>query len=277
MGCDHNCESCSKKDNCNENDLRVKTNNYSFIDKIVGVVSGKGGVGKSLVTALIAKELNKKGYNVAILDADITGPSIPKMFGLTGKASSTEIGIMPMLTKSNIKVMSTNLLLDKDDQPVIWRGPIIASMVSQFYTDVVWDKVDVMLVDMPPGTGDVPLTVFQSLPVDSIVVVTSPQELVSMIVGKAVNMANLMNIPIIGVVENMSYFHCPDNGKDYKIFGDSHLEETCDKYDLDVLGNIPIDPLIASLADKGEIENLNDLYLEKLVEKIEELPIKEKN
>lgn len=269
MGCDHNCSSCGE--NCDERDLRVKANDYSFINKVIGVVSGKGGVGKSLVTSLLAVELNKKGYNVGILDADITGPSIPKAFGLKGMVKGSEIGIMPALTRDNIKVISTNLLLEDTSDPVVWRGPIIAGTVQQFYTDVVWDKIDVLLVDMPPGTGDVPLTVFQSLPVDGIVVVASPQELVSMIVEKALKMAKLMNISVLGLVENMSYFHCPDNNKDYKIFGDSHIDEIAKKHNLDVVAKLPIDPKIAELSDKGLIEDYNSNYLDDLIKKIESI------
>jgi len=275
MSCSHDCGNCSEKD-CGQRSFLVKANEYSFIDKIIGVVSGKGGVGKSLVTSILATELSKKGYTVGILDADITGPSIPKMFGINEKAIGNELGIMPRISDNGVKVMSINLLLENETDPVVWRGPIIAGTVKQFYTDVLWDKVDVLLVDMPPGTGDVPLTVFQSLPVDGIVVVTSPQELVSMIVEKAVKMANMMNINVLGVVENMSYFHCPDNDKDYKVFGDSHIEEVCKKHNLNVVGKLPIDPKIASLADKGEIELMDKLYLDDLVKKIEELPIKEK-
>ena len=269
MGCDHNCSSCSE--NCDERDFRVKTNDYSFINKVIGIVSGKGGVGKSLVTSLLAVELNKKGYNVGILDADITGPSIPKAFGLKGMVKGSEIGIMPALTKNNIKVISTNLLLQDTSDPVVWRGPVIAGTVQQFYTDVVWDKIDVLLVDMPPGTGDVPLTVFQSLPVDGIVVVSSPQELVSMIVEKALKMAKLMNISVLGLVENMSYFHCPDNNKDYKIFGDSHIDEIAKKHNLDVVAKLPIDPKIAELSDNGLIEDYNSNYLDDLIKKIESI------
>ena len=269
MGCDHNCSSCSE--NCDERDLKVKASDYSFINKVIGVVSGKGGVGKSLVTSLLAVELNKKGYNVGILDADITGPSIPKAFGLKGMVKGSEIGIMPALTRDNIKVISTNLLLEDTSDPVVWRGPIIAGTVQQFYTDVVWDKIDVLLVDMPPGTGDVPLTVFQSLPVDGIVVVASPQELVSMIVEKALKMAKLMNISVLGLVENMSYFHCPDNNKDYKIFGDSHIDEIAKKHNLNVVAKLPIDPKIAELSDKGLIEDYNSNYLDDLIKKIESI------
>lgn len=228
----------------------------SSVKKVIGIVSGKGGVGKSLVTSLLAAAMRKRGHRTAVLDADITGPSIPKAFGLSGRASGSEIGLMPLTTASGIEVISANMFLQDESDPVIWRGPMIANMVKQFWTDVVWTDIDFMFVDMPPGTGDVPLTVFQSLPVDGIIVVTSPQELVSMIVAKAVKMAKMMNIPILGLVENYSYFHCPDNGKDYKIFGESHLEQTAAAYGLKVLANLPIDPAIAAACDAGKAEEL---------------------
>lgn len=265
--CNHDCSSCSEN-NCNERDFHVKTNEYSFIKKIIAVVSGKGGVGKSLVTSLVAVSLANKGLKVGILDADVTGPSIPKVFGLKDKASATEIGIMPEVTNKGIKVMSVNLLLDNPTDPVVWRGPIISGTVQQFYTDVIWDHLDVLLIDMPPGTGDVPLTVFQSIPVDGTIIVTSPQELVSMIVSKSVNMANLMKVNILGVVENMSYFHCPDNNKDYKIFGESHIDEIAKDNKIKVVGKIPIDPVLAVLSDEGEIEAYDKDYLEELVNSI---------
>ncbi len=267
MGCDGNCSSCSDN-TCEKRDFRINTNEYSNIGKIIGVVSGKGGVGKSLVTSLLAVELSKLGFNVGILDADITGPSIPKMFGLKDKASGSEIGINPVLTKNGIKVISTNLLLENETDPVIWRGPIIAGTVQQFYTDVIWDRVDYLLLDMPPGTGDVPLTIFQSIPVDGIVIVSSPQELVSMIVSKAVKMANMMNIKVLGVVENMSYFHCSDNNKDYKIFGDSKVEKICEDNNISLLSKIPIDMEISSLSDRGEIEDYKEEYLKNTVDNI---------
>lgn len=261
--CDHNCESCSS--NCgdrtnDQTDFREKPHELSLIKKVIGVVSGKGGVGKSLVTSMLAVTMNRQGYNTAILDADITGPSIPKAFGLKEKAVGTKGALFPVQTKNGISVMSINLLLDNETDPVVWRGPIIAGTVKQFWTDVMWSEVDYMFIDMPPGTGDVPLTVFQSIPVDDIVIVASPQELVSMIVEKAVKMANMMNIPILGLVENMSYFRCPDNGKDYKIFGDSHIEEIAKQYDLPVLAKLPIDPSLASLCDAGDIESFEGDY-----------------
>ncbi len=265
--CNQNCDSCAEEcaDRTEEQtDFSEKLNEQSSVKKVIGVVSGKGGVGKSLVTSMLAVTMNRKGYHSAILDADITGPSIPKSFGITGKAVGNEKGIIPNKTKTGIDIMSTNLLLENDDDPVIWRGPIIANMVKQFWTDVIWKDVDYMFIDMPPGTGDVPLTVFQSIPVDGIIVVTSPQELVSMIVSKAVNMAKMMNIPIIGLVENMSYFKCPDNDKNYKIFGESHIEEIAKEHNLKVLAKVPIDPKISEACDKGEIEFYKGEWLEEV-------------
>ena len=253
--CTHDCGSCSA--NCSERQpesLIEKPHELSKINKVIGIVSGKGGVGKSLVTCLSAVLMNRRGFKTAVLDADITGPSVPKAFGLTEKAQGNETAIYPVITKKGIKVMSVNLLLPDETAPVIWRGPIIAGTAKQFWTDVVWDDVDYMFVDMPPGTGDVPLTVFQSIPLDGIIVVTSPQELVSMIVGKAVKMAEMMNVPIIGLVENMSYAVCPDCGKQIKVFGESHIEETAEKFGLKVLAKLPIDPETAGLVDKGLLE-----------------------
>ncbi len=265
--CNNSCSSCGE--NCAERkepmSLLEKPHPRSNVKKVIGVVSGKGGVGKSLVTSLLAVAMRKEGFRTAILDADVTGPSIPKAFGITGKATGDENGINPLQSKLGIEVMSINLLLENDSDPVVWRGPLIAGTVKQFWTDVVWEDVDYMFVDMPPGTGDVPLTVFQALPVDGIVIVTSPQELVSMIVAKAVKMAKMMNIPIIGVVENMSYFKCPDNGKDYKIFGDSHIEEIAKKYNLNVMAKLPIDPKIAEACDQGKIEFYDNNLLDHVV------------
>lgn len=249
------CEGCEHAGE-HHADFSAALNPMSSVKKVIGIVSGKGGVGKSLVTSLLAAAMCKRGHRTAVLDADITGPSIPKAFGLSGRASGSEIGLMPLTTTSGIEVISANMFLQDESDPVIWRGPMIANMVKQFWTDVVWTDIDFMFVDMPPGTGDVPLTVFQSLPVDGIIVVTSPQELVSMIVAKAVKMAKMMNIPILGLVENYSYFHCPDNGKDYKIFGESHLEQTAAAYGLKVLANLPIDPAIAAACDAGKAEEL---------------------
>lgn len=273
--CNQSCSSCSE--DCAE---RKEQNSYfsekphemSSIKKVIGIVSGKGGVGKSLVTSMLAVTMNRMGYHAAILDADITGPSIPKAFGIREKALDNEFGLIPVKSKTGIDIMSVNLLLENDTDPVVWRGPIIAGIVKQFWTDVIWSNVDFMFIDMPPGTGDVPLTVFQSIAVDGIIVVTSPQELVSMIVSKAVKMAEMMNIPIIGLVENMSYFKCPDNGKDYKIFGDSHIEEISKKHNLKVLEKLPIDPKISAVCDKGMIELFEGNWLEsaaKILEKME--------
>ncbi|MBC7195800.1 MAG: Mrp/NBP35 family ATP-binding protein [Deferribacterales bacterium] len=263
--CNQTCSSCSE--DCAERkekkvDFSERMNEMSNIKKVIGVVSGKGGVGKSLVTSMLAVAMSRMGYHAAILDADVTGPSIPKAFGIKQKASGSELGLLPVKTQTNIDVMSINLLLEKDSDPVVWRGPIISGTVKQFWTDVIWGDVDFMFIDMPPGTGDVPLTVFQSIPVDGIIVVTSPQELVSMIVSKAVKMAEMMNIPIIGLVENMSYFKCPDNGKDYQIFGESHIEEIADKHNLKVLAKLPIDPKISDACDKGIIEFYDGNWLE---------------
>ena len=231
-------------------DFKAYLNEQSSVKKVIGVVSGKGGVGKSLVTSMVAVQMNRKGYKTAILDADITGPSIPKAFGLKEKAKARdEETIIPVKSRTGIDIMSLNLLLDKGSDPVVWRGPIIAGTVKQFWSNVIWEDIDYMFVDMPPGTGDVPLTVFQSLPVDGIIVVTSPQELVSMIVEKAVRMAELMNIPVIGIVENMSYFKCPNCNEEHKIFGDSHIEKVAEEHGLDVLAKLPIDPEIAKTVD----------------------------
>jgi len=265
------CEGCEQ----NPKSFLEETNELNSIKKVIGVVSGKGGVGKSLVTAMLSILMNRKGYNTGILDADITGPSIPKMFGITRKAQSSELGIFPEKTHNDIRIMSINLLLEQADAPVIWRGPLLAGAVKQFWTDVIWGELDFLFIDMPPGTGDVPLTVFQSIPLDGIVVVTSPQELVSMIVKKAYNMAKQMNIPVLGVVENMSYVKCPDCGKKIKLFGESNLTEIAKNLDLDILGRVPVDPVMAQLADKGEFERFNNDYLTGAAGKIEMLFVKD--
>jgi Mrp family chromosome partitioning ATPase/predicted Fe-Mo cluster-binding NifX family protein len=270
--CNQNCGSCSE--DCAERkevDFREKPNELSSIKKVIGIVSGKGGVGKSLVTSMLAIAMNRKGYNTAILDADITGPSIPKAFGIDRKASGSERGVIPVKSKTGIDIMSINLLLENDTDPVVWRGPIIANTVKQFWTDVIWDNVDYMFIDMPPGTGDVPLTVFQSIPIDGIVIVTSPQELVSMIVSKAVKMAEMMNVPILGIVENMSYFKCPDCDKEYKIFGESHIEEIANKHGIKVISKFPIDPKIALSVDKGMIELYTNDWLDNMSDSLEKL------
>ncbi len=238
-----------------------KTHQLNSIKRVIGVVSGKGGVGKSLVTSMLAVTMQRKGYRTGILDADITGPSIPKVFGIDKKAIGSELGIYPQKSKGDISVMSVNLLLDKDENPVIWRGPMIAGVVKQFWTDVIWGDIDYLFLDMPPGTGDVPLTVFQSIPLDGIVIVTTPQDLVSMIVKKAYNMAKQMNIPILGIVENMSYVKCPDCNKEIKIFGESKLDSISTELGVKVLGRIPIDPAITEFCDSGEIEKITKNYL----------------
>ena len=243
-------------------------NQYSSVKKVIGVVSGKGGVGKSFVTASLAAQMRKKGYSVGILDADITGPSIPKMFGVHGPAVGNDMGMYPIEAEDGTKIMSINLLMDDEEAPVVWRGPVIAGTVKQFWSDVVWGDLDYLFVDMPPGTGDVPLTVFQSLPVDGIVIVTSPQELVQMIVKKAYNMAGMMNIPVLGVVENYSYLKCPDCGKEIKLFGESHIDEIVAELGTEVLGKMPINPLYAEAADKAAFHAVENEYLDKAVEKI---------
>lgn len=265
--CTKSCDSCTEDCATRQGEktsLLESLHEMSRVKKVIAVVSGKGGVGKSLVTSLLAVAMNKKGYHTAVLDADITGPSIPKAFGIKQKAVGNELGILPVESKSGIDIISVNLLLENDTDPVLWRGPIIAGVVKQFWSEVIWEDVDFMFIDMPPGTGDVPLTVFQSIPVDGIVVVTSPQELVSMIVDKALKMAERMNIPILGLVENMSYFKCPDNNKEYKIFGDSHIESIAAEHNLQVLARIPIDPKIANACDRGAIEDYEGDCLEKL-------------
>lgn len=266
--CSHDCSSCSE--NCSERKIqKEKQNEFSNVKKVIGVVSGKGGVGKSLVTSLLASSLAKKGFKTAVLDADITGPSIPKIFGINEKATSLDGKFLtPAESKNGTKVMSLNLLLENEDDPVVWRGPVIAGVVKQFWNEVRWGDVDYMFVDMPPGTGDVPLTVFQSLPVDEIVVVTSPQNLVSMIVGKAVKMANLMGINVLSIVENMSYFECPDCKKRYNIYGESKIDEVANKYAIDTIDKLPINPEIAKLCDNGEIEKITEKYLENTINKL---------
>ncbi len=263
------CSGCASKSSCGSaqqapQDLMAQLNEFSSVKHVIGVVSGKGGVGKSLVTSLLAITMARRGFKVGILDGDITGPSIPKVFGIKGKAPADELGMHPLTSEGGIDIMSVNLLLENESDPVLWRGPIVGNVVKQFYTDVIWKDIDYLFVDMPPGTGDVALTVFQSLPLDGIVVVTSPQDLVSMIVEKAVKMAELMQIPIIGAVENFSYFHCPDNGKDYKIFGDSHIDEVLQKYGLLLLGRLPIDPKVAELCDAGKLEQIEKTNLEQV-------------
>ena len=256
--CTHDCSSCGAS--CASRDpksLLAEPHSNSKIKKVIGIVSGKGGVGKSAVTELLAVTTARRGFHCGILDADITGPSIPKAFGITEKALGNETTIFPVASKKyGIDLMSINLLLPDDTDPVVWRGPVIGGTVKQFWTDVLWDNIDFLFVDMPPGTGDVALTVFQSIPLDGIVVVTSPQDLVSMIVGKALKMANMMNIPILGLVENMSYIECPDCGKKISVFGESHILDVAGEYHVPVLAQMPINPALASACDKGTIEEL---------------------
>ena len=269
--CAHNCESCGE--NCSERtkkSLLEKPHELSHIKKVIGIVSGKGGVGKSLVTSLLAVLAQRGGYSTAILDADITGPSIPKAFGLHGKAEGSELGLYPVKTKTGISVMSLNLLTEHETDPVVWRGPLIAGTVKQFWTDVIWGDVDYMFIDMPPGTGDVPLTVFQSIPVNGLIIVTSPQELVGMIVEKAVTMAQMMNIPILALVENMSYITCPDCGKKIRVFGESHIAEIAAKHGVQTVASLPIDPKLAAACDAGMIELFDGNWLDGVMKQIEE-------
>ena len=267
--CDHNCENCSSK--CDSAIQKDQLHPFAEVKKVIAVVSGKGGVGKSLITSLMSVSMQRRGYNAAILDADITGPSIPKLFGLKEKATGDENGLYPVNSKLGTQVMSINLLLENETDPVIWRGPVIAGTVKQFWTDVLWNDVDYMFVDMPPGTGDVRLTVIHCLPIDGIIVVASPQELVSMIVEKAVNMADMMNIPVLGLVENMSYFECPDCGKQHKIYGESNIDEIAKKHNIDTISKLPINPKLAAACDKGMIELFEGDWLNNMADKIENL------
>ncbi len=271
QNCNHDCGSCGT--DCGERTAPMKAPAHpaSHIHKVIAVVSGKGGVGKSLVTSLMAVQMNRRGHKTAVLDADVTGPSIPKVFGINQRAMGTEQGLLPCKSQNGVSVMSVNLLLEDTTAPVVWRGPIIAGTVKQFWSEVMWGDVDYMFVDMPPGTGDVPLTVFQSLPLAGIIIVTSPQELVSMIVEKAVNMANMMHIPILGLVENMSYLACPDCGKHISVFGQSHVDEIAQKYGLQVLAKLPIDPAIAQKCDAGQVEDITGNWLEPAAQTIEQL------
>lgn len=268
-GCSkESCEGCGER---KKESFLEEANPFSEIKKVIGIVSGKGGVGKSMVTASLAVAMAKQGYRVGILDADITGPSIPKMFGLNEPAQGDDNGIFPSITKGGIKVMSINLLMQDNEAPVIWRGPVIANMVKQFWSDVLWGDLDYLFVDMPPGTGDVPLTVFQSLPVDGTVLVTSPQELVKMIVKKAYNMAKSMNIPMLGVVENYSYLECPDCGKQISVFGESKISEVAEEMKLPVFGKVPIIPELAQLADTGTIEKYENSHLNEGIEALKKM------
>ena len=272
MGCSHDCSSCSSECSTKDEKSMIKPlNEKSSVKKVIGVVSGKGGVGKSLVTAMLAVNMANRGYHAAILDADITGPSIPRAFGIEGRVEATEDGVIPARTVKGIDIMSTNLILENSSDPVVWRGPVIAGAVEQFWTECLWEDVDYMFVAMPPGTGDVPLTVFQSLPVDGIIIVTSPQDLVTMIVGKAVKMAHLMNIPILALVENMSYFKCPDCGREYEIFGKSHAASAAMEFEIPNYARLPIDPNFAACVDKGEMEFLDVTPLDKIAEVLEKI------
>ena len=268
--CTHNCSTCSS--NCSSKEKKSLTEQphaLSSVKHIIAVVSGKGGVGKSLVTSMLAVNMQRLGYKTAILDADITGPSIPKAFGVHAGVDGDNNGMIPPTTTSGIDIMSVNLMLDDETKPVVWRGPVIAGAVKQFWTDTIWNNIDYMFIDCPPGTGDVPLTVFQSIPIDGIVIVSSPQELVSMIVEKAANMAKMMDVPVYGLVENMSYIKCPDCGKEIRVFGDSHIDEIAEKFGFDLLGRIPMDPKLSALVDKGWIEMMDNDYLETAAQIIE--------
>ena len=270
--CTHDCSTCGA--NCSERQpesLIAPVNKDSEVKKVIAVVSGKGGVGKSMVTSLMTVLMQRKGYSTAVLDADITGPSIPQAFGIKEKASSNGEAILPVKSKLGTSIMSVNLLLENSTDPVIWRGPILGGTVKQFWTDVLWNEVDYMFVDMPPGTGDVPLTVFQSLPVDGIIIVTSPQELVGMIVEKAVKMAEMMNIPIIGIVENMSYYKCDECGKEHKIFGESHIDNIAKKYDIKTVSKLPMDSRLAAACDAGTVELFDGDWLDNMADCVEKL------
>ena len=272
--CNHDCSSCQSKcaSAADKSSFLVAPNSASNIKHVIGVVSGKGGVGKSIVTSMLAVAMQRRGYQSAILDADITGPSIPRAFGLKDvEIYGTDLGMIPPKSKTGIEIMSLNLLVDDESKPVVWRGPVIAGTVKQFWNEVVWNEVDYMFVDMPPGTGDVPLTVFQSLPLDGIIIVGSPQELVSMIVEKAVNMAKLMNIPIIGLVENMSYLVCPDRGKKISVYGESGMDILSKAHDLPILEKLPIDPKLAHMCDTGTIELMGEDYMNTAAEVLEKL------
>ena len=269
--CTHDCSTCSE--NCSSRqepqDFRLPANEHSTIKKVIAVVSGKGGVGKSMVTSLLAVAMHDRGKEVAVLDADVTGPSIPQAFGVHERAMQNELGILPAETKTGIKLMSTNLLLENEDDPVVWRGPVISGMINNFWSDVAWGNVDYMFVDLPPGTGDVPLTVFQSLPIDGIVIVTTPQDLVTLIVKKAYKMAKMMNIPILGIVENMSWFECDGCGKKHYLYGESKIEQIAEDFGIDVLARLPVKPVNAKMVDKGTVELADTDDIAPAVEKIE--------
>lgn len=262
------CSSCPSAGNCpsKKEDMKIPANEYTHVKKVIGVISGKGGVGKSMVTASLARLMRAQGYSVGILDADITGPSIPKMYGLHEQAVGNELGLFPSVAKDGTRIMSINLLLESEDTPVIWRGPIIAGVVKQFWEEVMWGDLDYLFVDMPPGTGDVPLTVFQSLPLDGVVIVTSPQDLVQMIVKKAFYMARQMDVPVLGMVENYSYLECPDCGKKISVFGESHIEEIAKEIGVEILGKMPIDPHLAEMVEQEKFYEVENEYLDKAIE-----------
>ena len=267
--CTHDCSTCGENCASRVEDFRKSLHEGSSVKRVIAVVSGKGGVGKSLVTSLMASEMQRRGYNAAVLDADITGPSIPKSFGVTEHARGTQEYLLPVTTHTGLQLMSINLILENETEPVVWRGPVIAGAVTQFWTDVLWTDVDYMFVDLPPGTGDVPLTVFQSLPIDGVIIVTTPQDLVGMIVAKAVNMANMMNVPVLGLVENMSYFKCPDCGKEHAIFGESKVEQIAREFGIEHTARLPIDPVIAAMVDAGEVESVSGEHIAALADYIE--------
>lgn len=274
--CTKQCGSCDKKE-CPyrkgekdlKNDFAVELNKQSKIKRVIGVMSGKGGVGKSIVAAMLAVTMQRRGHRTAILDADLTGPSIPKIFGLKGKAGIVDSNIYPMKSRTGIEIISINLLMDNESDPIIWRGPLLANLVKQFWSDVVWGDVDFMFIDMPPGTGDIPLTIMQSFKIDGIIIVTTPQELVSMIVSKAINMAKEMNIPVLGIVENMSYFECPDCHKAFNVFGESKLEKISEEFNLKTLAKLPINPEFSSMCDKGTIEDFKGNWFNPVAELLE--------
>lgn len=267
--CSHDCSSCGESCSSRKESLKKKPHDLSTVKKVIAVVSGKGGVGKSMTSAMLAVSAQRRGYNAALMDADITGPSIPKMFGIHDRAMGSDKGILPVDSKYGVQVMSMNVLLEHEDEPVVWRGSLISGTVLQFWTDVIWEAVDIMFIDMPPGTGDVPLTIFQSLPLDGIIIVTTPQDLVGMIVQKAVNMAKMMNIPILGIVENMSYITCPDCGRKINIFGDSKADALALEFGIPAVAKVPVDSELTNLADSGKIEEIENNYLQDFFDKID--------